>query len=116
MLGLPLSMIWSIRSPAPDPSGLADHAAWQATLSRLGFGLVSFAGGLLVMVVADLSQRLRAAQSRIEKLEGSSWHGGRLQSAETRIEQLEADRRDERRSAETGTEQLEAIRREENRS
>ena len=98
MLGLPLALIWYPPWPDENPSGLASYSVWQATLSRLGFGLVSFAGGLLVMVVADLSRRLREAQSRIEKLEGSLWHGGRLQSAETRIEQLEAARRDEHRS------------------
>jgi hypothetical protein len=95
MLGLPFASIWQPAWPDQDPSLLASYSYFQASVSRLGFGLVSFAGGFLILIVADLSRRLREAQARIEKLEGNLWHGGRLQSAETRIEQLEEARRDE---------------------
>jgi hypothetical protein len=49
---------------------LTHWSVWQAWFSRLGFGVVSFAAGWMVMALADQSRQLREAQARIEKLEG----------------------------------------------
>jgi hypothetical protein len=107
LLGLPLSVVFHPREPGGyfandqlealqrNQVELTSWSVWQVTVCRLGFGLISFAAGVTVMVLADLSRKLREAQARIEKLEGSLGHGGSLQSAEARIERRETGRRDE---------------------